>query len=143
VWAALEMISVRTFVGCSTNTSFWVYQPPQYLSTNIEVPSRRLEDKIRHLCILATVAKDGDAWLILSELRLLIRQHIDHLRMVAAGKLSGAREGLELALDQRAVSEIGENAARILKYQLQNYIKHKGLELDVFFRGTTRRPDNP
>src|SRR5579864_829508 len=78
-----------------TNTSFWVYQLPQYLSTNIEVPSRRLEDKIRHLCGLATVTKDGDAWLILSELRLLIRQHINHLRMVAAGKLSGAREFAE------------------------------------------------
>lgn len=59
------------------------------------MPSRRLEDKIRHLCILATVAKDGDAWLILSELRVLLQQHIEHLRMVAAGKLSGAREFAE------------------------------------------------
>jgi hypothetical protein len=66
-----------------------------------EMPSRRLEDKIRHLCALATVAKDADAWLIMSELRLLIRQHIGHLRMVAAGKLSGAREFAERRADRR------------------------------------------
>ena len=51
--------------------------------------NRRLEDKIRHLCALATVTKDDDAWLLLSELRVLITQHIEHLRIVAAGKLSG------------------------------------------------------
>jgi hypothetical protein len=31
----------------------------------------------------------------MSELRLLIRQHVAHLRLVAAGKLSGAREFVE------------------------------------------------
>ena len=56
---------------------------------------RRLEDKIRYLCLLATEAKNEDAWLVMSELRLLIRQHVAHLRLVAAGKLSGAREFLE------------------------------------------------
>jgi hypothetical protein len=56
---------------------------------------RRLEDKIRHLCVLATAAKNEDAWLVMSELRLLIRQHVAHLRLVAAGKLSGAREFVE------------------------------------------------
>jgi len=59
------------------------------------VPSRRLEDRIRHVCALATVAKNDDAWLILSELRILLRQHVEHLRMVAAGKLSGSREFVE------------------------------------------------
>jgi hypothetical protein len=54
--------------------------------------NRRLEDKIRHLCALVATANDNDAWLILSELRILLRQHIDHLRAVAAGKLSGTRE---------------------------------------------------
>jgi hypothetical protein len=33
--------------------------------------------------------------MILSELRILIRQHIEHLRMIAAGKLSGEREFAE------------------------------------------------
>jgi len=56
---------------------------------------RRLEDKILHLCTLATTAKNEEAWLVMSELRLLIRQHVAHLRLVAAGKLSGAREFLE------------------------------------------------
>lgn len=56
---------------------------------------RRLEDKIRNLCLLATTATNEEAWLILSELRLLIRQHVEHMRMVAAGKLSGARELVE------------------------------------------------
>jgi hypothetical protein len=35
------------------------------------------------------VAESHDAWLILSELRTLLHQHIEHLRMVAAGKNSG------------------------------------------------------
>ncbi len=56
---------------------------------------RRLEDKIRHLCALATEAKDEDAWLILSELRILLSQHVEHLRMVAAAKIRGAREFAE------------------------------------------------
>jgi hypothetical protein len=64
------------------------------------VLSRRLEDKIRHLCTLAMCANDGDAWLILSELRTLLQQHVDHLRMVAAEKLSGRREFLERRVDR-------------------------------------------
>jgi hypothetical protein len=61
---------------------------------------RRLEDKIRYLCSLAVTAKNEDAWLILSELRILIRQQIEHLRTIAAGKLSGAREFVERRSDQ-------------------------------------------
>jgi len=61
---------------------------------------RRLEDKSRYLCSLAVAAKDEDAWLILSELRILLRQHVKHLRTVAAGKLSGAREFLERRSDR-------------------------------------------
>jgi hypothetical protein len=60
-----------------------------------DVLNRRFEDKIRHLCALATAAKDDDAWLLLSELRVLLSQHIEHLRMVAAAKLSGAAELVE------------------------------------------------
>jgi hypothetical protein len=59
------------------------------------VLNRRLEDKIRHLCGLATDAKDDDAWLLLSELRVLIAQHIEHLRIGIAGKLSGKAEFVE------------------------------------------------
>jgi hypothetical protein len=46
-----------------------------------------------------------------------------------------AHEGIELLVSERAKSEIGENAARILKYQLQKFIKERGLDLEVFFRG--------
>jgi hypothetical protein len=53
------------------------------------VPSRRFEDKIRHLRVLSMQVKNEDAWLILSELRTLLRQHIEHLRMVAAGNNFG------------------------------------------------------
>jgi hypothetical protein len=59
------------------------------------VSNRRLEDKIREICALATAAEDGEAWLILSELRVLITQHVEHLRIVAAGKLSGKAEFVE------------------------------------------------
>jgi hypothetical protein len=65
------------------------------------VPHRRLEDKIRHLCALSATATDENAWIILSELRLLIRQHTERLRMVAAGKLSGEREFTERRIDRR------------------------------------------
>ena len=56
---------------------------------------RRLEDKIRQVCLLATTATDEDAWLIMSELRLLLQQHVEHLHAMAAGKLSGSREFVE------------------------------------------------
>jgi len=46
-----------------------------------------------------------------------------------------AHEGIELVVSARAKADIGENAARILKYQLQKYIKERGLALQVFFRG--------
>jgi hypothetical protein len=63
------------------------------------VLDRRLEDKIRHLCALATAANDEDAWLLLSELRLLITQHVDHLRIAAAANLSGAADFVERRSD--------------------------------------------
>jgi len=59
------------------------------------VPSRRLEDKIRHACCLALAAGSDDAWLNLSELRTLLHEHVERLRTVAAGKLSGKREFFE------------------------------------------------
>jgi len=63
------------------------------------VLDRRLEDKIRHLCSLAKVAKDDDAWLFLSELRVLLAQHVEHFRMLAANKLSGAEAFIERRSD--------------------------------------------
>jgi hypothetical protein len=69
------------------------------------VLNRRLEDKIRHLCGLAIVAKDNDAWLLLSELRVLITQHVEHLRIVAAAKLSGKAEFVERRQQNRRLSE--------------------------------------
>jgi hypothetical protein len=46
-----------------------------------------------------------------------------------------AHEGIELIVSEKARADVGENVARILKYQLQKYIKYRGLPLDVFFRG--------
>ena len=67
--------------------------------------NRRLEDKIRHLCGLAIVARDDDAWLLLSELRVLISQHVEHLRIVAAAKLSGKAEFVERRQQNRRLPE--------------------------------------
>ena len=64
--------------------------------------NRRLEDKIRHICALARFANDDDAWLLLSELRVLISQHIEHVRMAAAGKLSGAAKFIERRSDSNS-----------------------------------------
>jgi hypothetical protein len=65
------------------------------------VPSRRLDDKIRRICLLATKATNDDAWLILSELRLLIRQHVEHLRVVAGEKFSGTRGFVERRAERK------------------------------------------
>jgi hypothetical protein len=70
------------------------------------VLNRRLDDKIRHLCGLAILAKDDDAWLLFSELRVLITQHVEHLRIVAAAKLSGKAEFVERRQQNRRLSEI-------------------------------------
>jgi hypothetical protein len=53
---------------------------------------RRLEDRIRNLCVLATTAPEENAWMVLPELWLLTRQHLERLLMISAGNLSGARE---------------------------------------------------
>jgi hypothetical protein len=59
------------------------------------VPPAAGKTKIRQVCSPAKVGKSDDAWLILSELRTLLHQHVQHLRMVAASKLSGKRECFE------------------------------------------------
>src|ERR1700678_1059941 len=58
---------------------------PKNLATRLRgtVLNRRLEDKIRHLCALATAAKDEDAWFFFSELRFLTPQHINTWRTIA------------------------------------------------------------
>jgi hypothetical protein len=68
--------------------------------------NRRLEDKIRHLCALATVTKDDDAWLFLSELRVLLAQHVEHFRMVAANKLAGAAAFIERRSDSNGKEKL-------------------------------------
>ena len=75
---------------------------PKNLATRLRgtVLNRRLEDKIRHLCALATAAKDEDAWLFPSELRILITQHIEHLRTIATVQLLGVAEFVERRSDQ-------------------------------------------
>jgi hypothetical protein len=74
------------------------------------VLNRRLDDKIRHLCGLAVLARDDDAWLLLSELRVLITQHVEHLRIVAAAKLSGRAEFVERRQQNRRLSETSNPA---------------------------------
>jgi hypothetical protein len=61
----------------------------------IPVPCRRLEDKIQFVCALAVTARDGDAWLFLSDLRVLLRQHTTSLRAATVAKLSGAIDFIE------------------------------------------------
>ena len=54
-----------------------------------------------------------------------------------------AHEGIELVVSERAKSLIGDNAARILKYQLQKYVSERGLDLKVFFRGKDKATGLP
>jgi hypothetical protein len=50
---------------------------------------------------LAIQAQNHDAWLLLSELRTLLAQHIEHLQAVAAGKLTGNKEFAERRSTER------------------------------------------
>jgi hypothetical protein len=54
-----------------------------------------------------------------------------------------AHEGIELVVSKQAQADVGENVARILKYQLQKYIKERDLDLEVFFRGKDPATDLP
>ena len=81
-------------------------------SASTPVLNRRFEDKIRHLCALAAVTKDDDAWLLLSELRILITQHIQNLRVGILGKLSGTAAFVERRQQDPSFPEI-QNRAEI------------------------------
>jgi hypothetical protein len=56
---------------------------------------RRLEDRLRNLCALMITATNENAWMMVPELWLLTRQHLEDLRMICTGKLSGARDFTE------------------------------------------------
>jgi hypothetical protein len=57
------------------------------------VPARRVEDRIRELCIEAVDAKSSHkTQLILAELRLAIRQYTQRLRNRAAAVFSGCTD---------------------------------------------------
>ena len=55
------------------------------------VPSRRLEDRIRELCALATAANTSNFADVLAELRLALHEHSEQLRKLARQQLALAR----------------------------------------------------
>lgn len=53
--------------------------------------SRRLDDRIRHLCAQVTEASNGELEAILQELLAAIHEKIERLRSLAASQLLGRR----------------------------------------------------
>ena len=79
-----------------------------------------------------------DAWLILSELRTLLSQYIEHLGMIVAGKLSGVsgkREFLERRSEVKQTQELPESASLIIGSCQSEHIECLGPQMD-----TTRKP---
>jgi hypothetical protein len=53
-----------------------------------QVPSRRLEDRIRELCVRSLIAQDSELAAIFSALRAALHEHMERLRNLAARKLA-------------------------------------------------------
>jgi len=54
---------------------------------SFDVPYRRLDDRIRHLCRLALTAPDEELESVFSELKLALREHTERLRKLLTIKL--------------------------------------------------------
>lgn len=57
------------------------------LESTRDVPSRRLDDRIRHLCRKAMMAQEPELDAVFSELKLALREHTERLRKLIATKL--------------------------------------------------------
>jgi hypothetical protein len=59
------------------------------------VPSRRLDDRIRALCLKATSASPSEVNKLLDELKEALAEHTRRLRKMAAKELSGVEDWKE------------------------------------------------
>ena len=78
-------------VGRNTQTTGWT----RFFDTVhsfVEVPSRRLEDRIRELCHKAVTANDSELAQVISELQSSLRDHAERLRQMVILKLSNRRD---------------------------------------------------
>jgi hypothetical protein len=57
--------------------------------------TRRLDDRIRHLCALVTEASNGEVDVILQELLGAVHEKIERLRGLATNQLLGGEPPLE------------------------------------------------
>ena len=55
---------------------------------------KRLEDRIRELCAKTVVARDHEFEPVIAELKSALHEHTEHLRKLAAVKLTSAKERL-------------------------------------------------
>jgi hypothetical protein len=77
-------------VGKNTQTTGWTRFFDTVHSLT-EVPSRRLEDRIRELCHKAVTANDPELADVISELQSCLRDHAERLRQMMILKLSNRR----------------------------------------------------
>ena len=56
------------------------------------MPSSRLDDRIRDLCVKAVTASDSELDAIFSELNKALREHNERLRKLAAEKLGSLKK---------------------------------------------------
>jgi hypothetical protein len=78
-------------VGRDTQTTGWT-QFFDTLHSLVEVPSRRLEDRIRELCHEAVTAKDPELHDVISELQTCLHDHAERLRQMMILKLANRRD---------------------------------------------------
>jgi hypothetical protein len=75
------------------NTQHPVWRVSTGCCTLTSVPSRRLEDRIRELCVKALTVQDSEMDSVFSELRFALQVHAKRLRKMAGKKLTSQANG--------------------------------------------------
>jgi hypothetical protein len=73
------------------------------------VPSRRLEEQIRELCILATASKTTNFAEVLAELRSALHEHAEQLRRLARQQLVLAKGMARIPTDGERVMPVNRD----------------------------------
>ena len=72
----------------ATRNLYWKRRKPVGL---YRLPSSRLEDRIRELCARAIASEDAEFPSVLLDLRSVLRQHIERIRILAVRNLARER----------------------------------------------------
>jgi len=79
---------MEQLISSYTNYLFKGQYPSDDETISRHAPRRRLDDRIRDLCSQVVRANDRQFQQLLDELKVALREHINHLRKLAAAKLA-------------------------------------------------------